>query len=85
MAIWWHLGGDLSPGDGGEDRVYWLAVVLRLLTQGWVVAVVVRDVLRPERDPVRRDGSDDPTGGVLDQTPDAPWRTRLLAGRGAAA
>ncbi len=83
VAIWWHLGGELSPGDGGEDRVYWLAVVLRLLTQGWVVAVVVRDVLRPESDPVRRDGSDDPTGGVLDGAPDASWRTRLAVGRGA--
>ena len=39
VAIWWHLGGELSPGDGGADRVYWLAVVIRLATQGWVVAV----------------------------------------------
>lgn len=81
VAIWWHLGGELSPGDGGEDRVYWLAVVLRLATQGWVVAMVVRDALRPERDPVRADGSDDSSGGVLDGAPDAPWRARLLRRR----
>jgi len=78
VAIWWHLGGDLSPGDGGEDRVYWLAVVLRLATQAWVVAMVVRDVLHPERDRVRAGGADDPTGGVLDGAPDASWSTRLL-------
>ena len=54
VAIWWHLGGELGPGDGGADRVYWLAVVVRLATEAWVVVVVVRDVLRPDQDPVRR-------------------------------
>jgi hypothetical protein len=34
------------------------------------MAQVVRDVLRPERDVVRRDGVDDPAGGVLDGAPD---------------
>jgi uncharacterized membrane protein len=24
-AIWWHLGGLLSPGDGSADRLYWVA------------------------------------------------------------
>jgi hypothetical protein len=33
--------------------------------------VVVRDILRPELDPVRADGSDDPAGGPLDHAPDA--------------
>ena len=83
-AIWWHLGGFLSPGDGAADRVYWLAVLIRLATQGWVVAVVVRDVLRPSHDVVRHDGSDDPGGGVLDGAEDAPWVAALrrsLVGR----
>jgi hypothetical protein len=35
--------------------------------------LVVRDILRPERDPVRRTYADDPDGGVLDGAPDAPW------------
>jgi len=70
-AIWWHLGGQLAPGSGAPDRVYWMAVVLRLLTEGWVVAVVVRDVLQPHHDPLRSPGGDDPTGGVLDGAPDA--------------
>jgi hypothetical protein len=35
--------------------------------------MVVRDALLPEQDPVRRENVDDPTGGVLDQAPDARW------------
>jgi uncharacterized membrane protein len=76
-AIWWHLGGLLAPGDGSADRLYWLAVLIRLATQGWVVAVVVRDILRPGHDPVRRGGLDDPSGGTLDGAGDAAWQQRL--------
>jgi len=32
----------------------------------WVMELVVRDVLRPKHDVVRRDGTDDPAGGILD-------------------
>ena len=36
VAIWWHLAGMLSPGDSSADRIYWLAVIIRLATQlGW--------------------------------------------------
>jgi uncharacterized membrane protein len=76
-AIWWHLGGFLTPGNNGEDRIYWLAVVTRLATQLWVVSVVIRDVLAPERDPVRAGGVDDPSGGRLDGAVDSPWIRRL--------
>ena len=79
VAIWWHLGGFLTPGDSSPDRIYWLSVVLRLCTQGWVVIMVIRDALRPEHDPVRREGVDDPTGGVLDGALDARWY-RVFAG-----
>jgi uncharacterized membrane protein len=86
-AIWWHLGGFLAPGNGAADRVYWLAVFTRLGTQGWVVYTVVRDALHPDEDVMRRTGLDDPTGGVLDEAPDAAWVTRLrralLPGRAA--
>ncbi len=73
VAIWWHLGGLLTPGDSSADRIYWLAVVIRLSTQSWVAIMVIRDALRPEFDPVRAGGRDDPTGGVLDGAPDAGW------------
>jgi hypothetical protein len=32
--------------------------------------MVVRDIFMPERDPVRRCGDDDPSGGVLDGAED---------------
>jgi len=73
VAIWWHLGGFLAPGEGADDRIYWLAVLTRLATQSWIVIMVVRDIWRPEHDPVRAHGVDDPTGGTLDGAPDAPW------------
>jgi uncharacterized membrane protein len=76
-AIWWHLGGFLTPGNNGEDRLYWLAVLARLATQSWVVVMVVRNVFRPEGDPVRAGGLDDPSGGQLDRAGDAPWVRRL--------
>jgi uncharacterized membrane protein len=72
-AIWWHLGGFLAPGDGSADRVYWLAVVVRLVAEGWVAAMVIRDLWRPQHDPLRAGGADDPAGGVLDRAPDARW------------
>jgi hypothetical protein len=43
------------------------------------VILVIRDALRPEHDPVRREGVDDPTGGVLDEALDARWY-RVFAG-----
>ena len=57
--------------------VFLLSLLLRLATEGWLVAVVVRDLLRPVSDRVRRSGLDDPTGGVLDGAPDVLWHQRL--------
>jgi uncharacterized membrane protein len=73
VAIWWHLGGFLAPGDSSADRIYWLAVIIRMCTQSWVAVLVIRDILLPQHDPVRAGGVDDPTGGVLDEAPDAAW------------
>ncbi len=72
-AIWWHLGGQLTPGAGGPDKVYWSAVILRLATQSWVAAIVIRDIFAPQHDPLRVGGQDDPAGGVLNRAPDADW------------
>ena len=79
VAIWWHLGGLLAPGDSSADRIYWLAVRDQVVHPSWVVIMVVRDALRPEHDPVRREGVDDPTGGVLDRRP-MPAGSRCSAG-----
>lgn len=81
-AIWWHLGGELAPGGGSQDRLYWLAVLVRIGTQLYVGALVVRDIVRPGCDPVRAGGEDDPAGGVLDGAPDAVGTTGAGPGAG---
>ena len=50
--MWWYLGGDLAPAVGGDAGFYWVAIVLRILAELYLVAVVVRDILRPRHDPV---------------------------------
>lgn len=88
VAIWGHLDGTLGPGDGGPDKIYWFAVMFRIACECWVGAVVIRDILRPDRhDPLRMAGQsgkivygavvDDPAGGVLRDAPDVPWVRRL--------
>ena len=54
-SVWWYLGGDLDSATGGDAGFYWLAIVLRMLAELYLVGIVARDVLRPELDPVDRD------------------------------
>ena len=56
-SVWWYLGGYLAPGSGSEAGFYWLAIVARVLTELYLVAIVVRDVLDPRHDPVEREPS----------------------------
>jgi uncharacterized membrane protein len=56
-SVWWYLGGDLDSAGGGNAGFYLLAIVLRMLSELWLVGIVARDVLRPELDPVDRDQS----------------------------
>lgn len=59
-SVWWWLGDFLDPGAGEFSPSYWLAVVLRVAAQLWLVAMVVRGVLDPRHDPVGRDAEDGP-------------------------
>ena len=61
-SVWLYLGEFTAPGASGEpDRFYWLAICVRVLAELYLVAVVVRDIVQPWRDPVRADGlTDDP-------------------------
>jgi uncharacterized membrane protein len=52
-SVWWYLGGYLAPGGGGDAGFYWLAILLRMAAELYLVAIVARDVWRPEHDPVR--------------------------------
>ncbi len=71
FAVWMHLANFFVTA-GDPDWVYALAIVVRVMGQLYLMAMVVRDILRPWHDPVRQDGlSDDPLGGVLDEGVDA--------------
>jgi hypothetical protein len=57
-------------GEGIPIGLFFATVWLRDVALLVLMALVVRDVLRPELDVVRADGSDDPAGGCLDDAPD---------------
>ena len=52
LAVWSYLGGWLDEASGGGARVYDLAIWVRVAAELYLVAMVVRDVVRPEHDPV---------------------------------
>ncbi|MFI9307728.1 glycosyltransferase family 87 protein [Streptomyces triculaminicus] len=72
LGIWFYLAytGSGDKHQGLPPEGYQLAIIVHLLGTLYLCALVVRDILKPERDVVRRDGSDDPSGGVLDGAPD---------------
>ncbi|HEU0131326.1 MAG TPA: glycosyltransferase 87 family protein [Mycobacteriales bacterium] len=55
-----------NPAQGIDGDWFVGAVLLRDALLLLVVALVVREILQPFHDVVRRDGEDDPAGGVLD-------------------
>ena len=59
-----------APAGGIGDGVYYIALLARFLTVLLLAALVVIDILTPRFDIVRRDGADDPAGGVLDGAED---------------
>jgi uncharacterized membrane protein len=86
FAIWLFLAG--YGADGRPERAlsvdgYGVSVALHIAGTLWLVALVIRDILRPEHDPVRTEGvellDDDPGGGVLDGAPDVVTLRRRRA------
>ncbi|MFJ3797983.1 glycosyltransferase family 87 protein [Streptomyces sp. NPDC090088] len=72
LGIWMYLAYTTS-GDahkGLPTHGYHWAIAVHLLGTLYLCAMVVRDILMPERDVVRRSGDDDPSGGVLDGAED---------------
>ena len=68
-------------GAGGKpvipEGTFVLASTLRLVTVAVLCALVIREIWRPDLDPVRAPYDEDPDGGVLDGAPDAGWIARL--------
>ncbi|GID98276.1 glycosyltransferase family 87 protein [Amorphoplanes digitatis] len=59
------------------EGTFVLASSLRLITVAVLCGLVIREIWRPELDPVRRTYADDPDGGVFDGAPDAGWVSSL--------
>jgi uncharacterized membrane protein len=72
FAIWAYLITIVAgPHAGGISQgLYFAAVLARAGTLLLLCGLTVRDILQPTRDAVRRDGHDDPAGGVLSGAPD---------------
>jgi len=51
-SVWWYLDGLLDVP--GEDTTgwYWAAILLRVLGEIYLMVMIVRDIYRPEHDPV---------------------------------
>ena len=84
-AIWWFLVGyGVEDTTGLDPEAYGLAILVHVAATIYLAVIVIRDILRPEHDPVRTDGfeedRDDPGGGVFDRAPDRV----TLSGRGQA-
>jgi len=70
LAFYGELLGASSGKQVFPEGVFVLASGMRITTLAVLCWFVVRDVLRPELDPVRETYADDPDGGVLDGAPD---------------
>lgn len=72
--LWWpRLGyflGLAEPGEGNSPERFLAVVLVRDALVLGLCAMVVHTIYRPGRDPVRREGADDPVGGPLDGAPD---------------
>ena len=83
FGIWGYLilvysaeGHPVTGYQGISTGWYFATLLARFLAVGLLAAYVVRDIINPERDPVRALGHDDPAGGVLNGAPDR-FRLRL--------
>jgi uncharacterized membrane protein len=66
----WFLG---TSQKGVDFQWFLLAVLLRDAAVITYCALIIRDILQPERDLVRASGVDDPAGGILDEAEDVPY------------
>jgi uncharacterized membrane protein len=71
FAVWWYIIWLATPERGLPETYYWAAITVHVVATLAFAGLVVRDILRPEHDPVRSSlGEDDPGGGVLNDAPD---------------
>jgi uncharacterized membrane protein len=73
-AVWYPRMHYFLTFDDRTTKIFVVGVLIRDLLVLALCAIVVRDIYRPAKDPVRRAGDDDPCGGIYDNAPDAPVR-----------
>ncbi len=64
-AVWGYLAGHLKDGTAGN--VYFLALLVRVAVEVWLIGACLADASRPSRDRVRTPDVPDPIGGVLNE------------------
>jgi uncharacterized membrane protein len=67
-----------APGRGNTPERFLSVVLIRDLLVVMICALIVWSIYRPQADPVRAAGFDDPAGGPLDGSPDRRPRLRDL-------
>jgi uncharacterized membrane protein len=81
VSIWWFLVGyGVTDTKGMTPQWYAVATLVHVAFTLWFAGLLVRDMIKPDRDPVRTDGfdedADDPGGGAFDRAPDVFTLTR---------
>ncbi len=79
-AVWWYLAQYLDPSGGGDAGFYWLAIMVRVAAQLYLVAIVVRDIWLPEYDVVRATEAPGERPGEPSSRRSGGARRRVLAG-----
>ncbi len=60
-AVWLYLGNFTASSTSGQpDKLYWLAILVRVAAELYLVVMVVRDVWNPWRDPVEQQRTEAP-------------------------
>ncbi len=70
FAVWYYIMRTTGDRFGLSDGSYHAAIWIHVAGTVYLAIMVIRDILRPEHDPVRADGTDDPCGGVLNEGAD---------------
>jgi uncharacterized membrane protein len=71
VGVWLFIAAGSNPDRALPGPWYGTLLLVRVAALSWLVAVVVRDMWRPDDDPVRATGEDDPLAGPLTGVDDA--------------
>lgn len=68
VSVWLYLAGTEAEGAKGlPPQAYALAILIHVIATAWFAGLVVEEILRPDGDPIRADGTgvEDPLAGPL--------------------